>query len=947
VFHPARLAGVCAACLLASASSASGQTVGDATGAIEGVVIDAAGGVLPNVLVRVSGPAMMGAREDLSRDDGFYRVPALVPGDYEVSFTRGGFRSAIRRDVRVRPGATVTIPVTLEIEARREVVTVESGSPLGDRRGTSLGVAMNARELADLPGSRTAAAVLAAAPAILMAGSDVGGHTALAPRPFSAYGTAGYNNPTLEGISISQHQRFGFSPDYGSFAEVWTGLGAYGPEWPSPGVHVQVLTKSGGNQYRGSSYAAYQDAGWQAHNIDADQIARGAAASAAVPARNANRLDRYQDVSVDVGGYLVPNRWWWYASARNQRVAARLVAFPARPVETEATTASVKTTFRIRNGTLVLFAHPGTTRQPIQLGSFLRPGGAVHTSQDSTAEQTARGVVWKADWSAAYRGRLFAEARAGQFVTWRAEAPHGMAPRVEDLVAPTVQGGNRTWREDLQRSQLNGSISHLSDGPAGRHHLKSGGDVQRSIAAETWYSSYPGDVLHVTRSGVPAEVYLFEAPSQSINGLWWYSAFASDSWQPHSRLTVNAGLRYDRFRIFLPRQSHPAGRFNKTPQSFAAVDRIAAWHVVAPRTGVNVDLRGDGRALLKASFGIYRLPPASDLGFNLNPNARVWWERYTWIDAQPDRLWQPGEEASTLERRGGTSSAVLDPGLVLPYVREITARIEQDLGGRLGIATGVVWRAERQQGSGQLSNRDFDMFTVSTLLRDPGPAGTTLDSLAGGGEIRVYDLPEPPTDAPELVIRNAEYSNNDYVTWEAAADRRVNRRWSLAASFAHTWNREHASGYAGQAVRVNEYPATPNDLINTDGDGRHVFRVWSGKASATILGPWGLQVTPLLRHQSGQPFGRTVLARLNYGTIRVLAEPVGTRRQDTITLLDLGVQKHVPAGGGRRVSVFVQVFNLLNGNAEQNVSWASGPTFLRPLTILPPRIARAGLRMDW
>jgi hypothetical protein len=233
-------------------------------------------------------------------------------------------------------------------------------------------------------------------------------------------------------------------------------------------VHVQVLTKSGGNEYCGSLYAAYQDARWQSYNIDDDQIARGAAASIGVPAQHANRLHRYQDFNADSGGYVLRNRWWSYASVRDQRVAARHVTFSPVPIETESTTGSLKTTFRIQTSTLVLFAHPGRTRQPIQLGAFLRPEGAVHSSKDSTTEQTTQGLVWKADWSGAFRDRLFAEARGGQFAAWRAETPHGDAPRVEDLVTQTVRGGSRTWREDLQRYQLSGSITHLSDGPARR-----------------------------------------------------------------------------------------------------------------------------------------------------------------------------------------------------------------------------------------------------------------------------------------------------------------------------------------------------------------------------------------------------------------------------------------------------------------------------------------------
>jgi hypothetical protein len=105
-------------------------------------------------------------------------------------------------------------------------------------------------------------------------------------------------------------------------------------------------------------------------------------------------------------------------------------------------------------------------------------------------------------------------------------------------------------------------------------------------------------------------------------------------------------------------------------------------------------------------------------------------------------------------------------------------------------------------------------------------------------------------------------------------------------------------------------------------------------------------VTPSLRHQSGQPFGRTFTTSLNYGNVRILAEPIGTRRMDNITIVDIRVGKGIRLAGSCRVAGFVDVFNLLNANPEQHASWSSG-TFLRPLSIVPPRIARVGMKMDW
>ena len=74
-------------------------------------------------------------------------------------------------------------------------------------------------------------------------------------------------------------------------------------------------------------------------------------------------------------------------------------------------------------------------------------------------------------------------------------------------------------------------------------------------------------------------------------------------------------------------------------------------------------------------------------------------------------------------------------------------------------------------------------------------------------------------------------------------------------------------------------------------------------------------------------------------SVRILAEPIGTRRMDNVTIVDLRTEKGIHLSGIRRVAGFVDVFNLLNANPEQTTSWSSG-TFLQPLSIVPPRIAR-------
>ncbi len=935
--------------LLSAGASATAQTIGATTGAVNGRVTDPTGAFLPGVVVVASGDAVMGTRPTVTDARGTFEVPALPPGAVTLVFSLSGFRTLTREGVRVNLGETATVDVALDLAATGESVVVSGRSPVIDRSGTAIAVSLDAQELADLLGSRGINAILAVTPGVQLTRFDVGGNAAVEPGPWSAYGVIAPGHSSIEGVSIQGPLQF-FTLDYGSFEHVAVGVGAYGPESPWPGVQMRVITKSGGNRHHGSLYLDYENRRFQSFNINDDQALR-APSGIGLPARETNRLWAYHDANVGAGGPLRKDRLWWYLSLRAQETSAKQVSFPVKPLRTNIVNVGGKATAQARgNNRFVVFSQVAWNQQPYRLGGFLRlaPTVNVNDSEDSTTRGDAQGGVWKAEWNSTARQKLYFELLAGQFIAGRHERPNGTSPRFEDTNASLpVFGGNRDWAESRRIDQVAGSVI---GGPMRRHHFKLGGSVERALFRERWYRGYPDDVLHVRVNSTPAEVFLFQTPSKSEGGLQWYSAYVNDSWRATDRLTVNLGLRFDRYRAFLPAQEHPAGQSSNRSwprQVFAARSNLIGWNVVAPRVGVSQDLTGDGRTLLKATYGRYWLPPGPDLLFNANPNSRAWWEQRQWNDSDADGFWDPGEETRLIEQRGGKDES-LDDGLKLDFMHEVTARLEREIGANTRVASSVVWRGHRQPFLRQDESYPFSAFSRAVPVLDPG-----VDGLPGtaddGPAIVVHDLPEARV-SPSYLVANVPNAPSDHVTWEVTADRRLRGRWSLVAGFSHTWTRDQASGYSGQAVRANPFPLTPNDLINTDDEGRHEFRVWSARASGTWEGPWGLRITPFLRHQSGQPYGRTFLVRtglLNLGSLRVLAEPIGTRRMDNITLVDLRVEKAFPIDRDRRISMFVDVFNLLNANPELTVNWSSGSTFGNPSAIVPPRIARVGMKAAW
>lgn len=944
-----RFVGLSLALVLLAASTAVGQAVSATTGAINGRVVDNTGAVLPGVTVTVASPSMMGTRTAITSAEGQYRFPVIPPGVYQITYELAGFGTVRRDEIRITLGFTATVNVEMGVATLQETVTVTGASPVVDTQSTSIGTNFDAKQLANLPSARDLWAILAETPGVQMNRIDVGGSAAGTQTGYVVYGTSGQNRPTVEGIVATEGTgAAGFYYDYGSFDEVSVNAAAHSAEMPWPGVQEMFVSKSGGNEFHGTFYGDYENESIQSRNTDADQVRRGLTAGGGLQPSDLNRLSKYYDVNTGAGGRITRDKLWWYGSFRDQYVAARIPNFPVKPHPTRLTNYTGKGTYNLNtNNKLIAYAQAGRKHQPLRQDSFLLGNTTgINIREDSTWEQLYWGWVWKGEWNSVINDQTFFEVRAGQFGYNWPNHPNGTDPRFEDTGNNIITGGNRDWNRDRRRNQVLGSLSYFKDGWGGDHNFKVGGEIFRETTLDEWLDGYPGNVLHRLNNGAPTDVYLFE-PGAGLVGLWTYAGFVNDTWRVSNRVTLNLGLRYDKYTSFLPEQEHPVSRFNPTAITFPAQDEVFDWNLVSPRAGITYDIRGNGKTVLKMNYGQYWFNPGADFLFNVSPNVNGGWnKRYRWTDPNRNGVWDPGEEGTVVSTSGGAATESLDPNLEDTYTRELAGWFERELMPNFGVRTGVVWRGERQRYQRVNTFHAFENFTVPITIPDPGPdnrVGTADD----GASISGFNLAQEFVGRTSNVQRNNLDANGDFYTWEITGTKRFSHRWSLLASYTHSWIKDHASAYFGNTVRQYGLRVTPNDEINTNG-GRHEFTTWQAKLHGTWETPWwGIRTTPILRHQSGQPYGRTFQNTFNYGTFAVLAEPLGTRRQDNITLLDIRVEKSIRLARGMTLAGFLDVFNMTNGNAEQNITWSSGTSFLRPSNIVPPRLARFGAKFEW
>src|SRR6266540_3729200 len=519
--------------LLLLPSNLPAQTTSSTTGAINGKVTDKTNAVLPGVTVTVSSPSLMGTRTAVSAEDGAYRFGAVPPGDYSMTFELAGFTTMVREGIHVALGFTATVNAELSVASLAENITVTGASPVVDTQSTAISTNFDAKTLQSLPSARVMWSILAESPAVSLSRIDVGGSAAGTQTGYSVYGTSGQNRPTVEGIVATEGtDAAGFYYDYGSFEDVNVETAAHSAEMPWPGVQSMFVAKSGGNTYHGSWYSDYENRKWQSFNVDQSQITRGAQGSPSgvtpvLGPGDLNRTSSYHDINTDLGGYLKRDRLWWYGSFRNQNAAAQYANYPVEPHVTDLLNYSGKGTFQIsQNNKFVGFATANRKHQPTRLDSFqLGNTTDINIARVSTWEQLYWAWIYKGEWNAVLSDKLFAEIRVGEFGYNWPNHSNGGQPRYEDRGNNFVYGSNREWDRDRRRDQGLGSVSYFKDGWGGSHNFKVGGDVFRETVVESWLDGYAGDVVHMLNNGQPIEVYLIDAPSMSLNGLWTYSAF--------------------------------------------------------------------------------------------------------------------------------------------------------------------------------------------------------------------------------------------------------------------------------------------------------------------------------------------------------------------------------------------------------------------------------------
>ncbi|HTA44321.1 MAG TPA: carboxypeptidase-like regulatory domain-containing protein [Bryobacteraceae bacterium] len=267
-----------ASCMIALAPSLLAQSAG--TGALTGTVTDPGGGVIPKASVVLTNNETNQARESATGADGGYKFSLIPPGTYRVRFSAAGFRTAEVPTVTVNVTETPVLDQRLEIGAQTEQITVTAETETLQTANSTLGTTVGTHDVVALPlSSRNYTQILA-----LSAGTNTGANNATAfgkgTQDMSVNGNdPGQNSFQMDGVNINNFANSGSAND----SSLYTGIGVPNPDaiqefkvqtstydasyGRNPGANVNVVTKSGTNQFHGSAFEFLRDTIFNANDF--------------------------------------------------------------------------------------------------------------------------------------------------------------------------------------------------------------------------------------------------------------------------------------------------------------------------------------------------------------------------------------------------------------------------------------------------------------------------------------------------------------------------------------------------------------------------------------------------------------------------------------------------------------------------------------------------------
>ena len=279
---------------------------------------------------------------------------------------------------------------------------------------------------------------------------------------------------------------------------------------------------------------------------------------------------------------------------------------------------------------------------------------------------------------------------------------------------------------------MTGAVSYFKDRFAGGRTMSkaaASGWTKRPDAVDSYYKD---NVVHYVNGSLRARYRgrrrLKCAHDHGNSWSAWHHQRFRDRHLDDRQADPEPGCTLRRYRIYLPEQSVAAGRFVPQAVDYPANDSVKTFSHIVPRFGATYDLAGDGKTVVKASWGRFYFNPGVNLADSVNVNTANQFADHVWNDLNGDRVFQVGEAGTQVQRFGGTAGAALDPNLKNSYGDETSFFVERAVIADLGVRAGFVYKTTAMAGAGQ-SLASLQQLQHPGHRVDPG-----VDGVYGNGD---------------------------------------------------------------------------------------------------------------------------------------------------------------------------------------------------------------------
>lgn len=564
------------------------------TGAIEGTVVDSDARPIPGVTVTASSPSLIGGtRTAYTNESGFYRLPVLPPGAYEVKAELNGFQTITRKGIVLSIITTLTVDFTLQLLQTTEVIEVTGDRPpLIDATTTAIAVTVPPEIVSALPRSQDIQNMIAMTPGVT---DDL-----------VAFGAPSSENSFwVDGVNMSNPRDGGklllkYDQNWIDQVQV-SGIGAPAEYGGFTGVVANFVTRSGGNQFHGLFETFFQNQDMVGSNW---------------PDPPEKIPFKTYDISTNLGGPILKDKLWFFVGYQ----------YPQKQIH-PPDNADLETLRSPKMLSKLTYKwNDNNTLQGFVQVNHNSDEDFIFAHPEVSTKSRERQVSWNATWISILRPSTTLEARLGGFRNhYQDIEDHPDVPSHHSPEGFYYNNNPYTSDNTVHRIQSTATLSHHADHfLLGGHDFRFGVEVERSHSVDDRrynggmfyydydpYSYYGGYASRVIWDG--------ERVPMTITSM---SAYAQDEWRITDRFTASMGARWDHNRL-----GTDVGQFHSNDP-------------IAPRLGLVWNLDKQNETVIKAHYGLYyeALLSGADGGVTNGHSGRQYQNLVDgkWVDAGTD-----------------------------------------------------------------------------------------------------------------------------------------------------------------------------------------------------------------------------------------------------------------------------------------------------------------------